>query len=48
MLGPDLMNRLDGVLLRVRKNPIGLIEDIQELFFCFRVAEPHRDYRRFF
>lgn len=48
MLGPDLMNRLDGVLMRFRKEPIAVIADIQQMFFCFRVAEPHRDYLRFF
>nr|XP_034319596.1 uncharacterized protein LOC117687355 [Crassostrea gigas] len=42
------MNRLDGVLMRFRKEPIAVIADIQQMFFCFRVAEPHRDYLRFF
>ncbi|XP_065942625.1 uncharacterized protein [Magallana gigas] len=35
MLGPDLMNRLDGVLMRFRKEPIAVIADIQQMFFCF-------------
>lgn len=45
MLGPDLMDRLNGVLMRFRKEPIAVIADV---FFCFREAEPHRDYLHFF
>ncbi|XP_061185158.1 uncharacterized protein LOC133193208 [Saccostrea echinata] len=48
MQGPDLMNRLDGVLMRFRKEPVAVIADIQQIFFCFHVAEPHRDFLRFF
>ncbi|XP_062620653.1 uncharacterized protein LOC134282244 [Saccostrea cucullata] len=48
MQGPDLMNRLDGVLMRFRKEPVAVIADIQQMFFCFHVAEPHRDFLRFF
>ncbi|XP_060078384.1 uncharacterized protein LOC132557875 [Ylistrum balloti] len=48
MQGPDLMNRLDGVLLRFRKETVAVVADIQQMFFGFYVDECHRDYLRFF
>jgi len=48
MQGPDLLNRLDGVLLRFREEAVAIIADIQQMFFGFLVTEPHRNYLRFF
>lgn len=39
MLGQDLMDRLDGVLMRFRKEPIAVIADIQQMFFSVFVRQ---------
>ncbi|XP_071489137.1 uncharacterized protein [Diadema antillarum] len=46
--GPDLTNDLVGVLLRFRKGPVAVCGDIESMFFCFSVAEQHRNFLRFF
>ncbi|XP_071492621.1 uncharacterized protein [Diadema antillarum] len=46
--GPDLTNDLVGVLLRFRKGPVAVCGDIESMFFCFSVAEEHRNFLRFF
>lgn len=45
--GPDLMNRLVGILHRFRKGKIGIMCDIQKMFHMFKVAPSDRDYLRF-
>lgn len=45
--GPDLNNSLLGVLTRFRKEPIAVVADIEQMFYCFRVCEEHRDFLRF-
>ena len=45
--GPDLTNRLVGVLTRFRQEPIAFIGDIEAMFHQVRVPEYHRDFLRF-
>ncbi|XP_062602313.1 uncharacterized protein LOC134264026, partial [Saccostrea cucullata] len=45
--GPDLTNNLLGVLLRFRKERIAVMADIEQMFYCFRVAKDHQNYLRF-
>lgn len=45
--GPDLTNSLIGILLRFRRESVAIMTDIQQMFYCFRVDEKHRDYLRF-
>ena len=46
--GPDLNNKLRGVLLRFRERPIGFGADIEAMFNNFNVPIDQRDYLRFF
>lgn len=48
MSGPDLNNSLLGVLIRLRKEPVAITADIQQMFHCFYVRPDHRNYLRFF
>ncbi|XP_046341271.2 uncharacterized protein LOC124122193 [Haliotis rufescens] len=45
--GPDLTNKLIGVLLRFREGPIGIMGDIEGMFHQVKVPECDRDYLRF-
>ncbi len=45
--GPDLTNSLLGILLRFRREPVAVMGDIQQMFYCFKVDEKHRDFLRF-
>ena len=45
--GPDYTNNLLAILLRFRKEPIAVMADIQQMFFCYRVNKEHRDFLRF-
>jgi hypothetical protein len=45
--GPDLLNRLVGVLIRFRENPVAVMGDIQEMFHQVKVTPKHRDVLRF-
>ena len=47
MSGPDLMNKLIGVLLRFRKESVAVMADIEQMFYCFLVDGDHRRYLRF-
>ncbi|XP_051753063.1 uncharacterized protein LOC127514335 [Ctenopharyngodon idella] len=47
LTGPVMNNSLLGVLLRFRKEPIAVIADIQQMFYCFVVQDNHRKYLRF-
>jgi hypothetical protein len=42
--GPDLTNRLLGVLLRFRREAVAITEDIEQMFYNFKITEPHRDF----
>ena len=45
--GPDLTNSLIGVLLRFRKEPVGMMADIKSIFYQVRVDQSQVDYMRF-
>ena len=45
--GPDLLNSLNGVLLRFRQHHVALMCDIEKMFHQFNVYEADRDYLRF-
>ena len=45
--GPDLTNRLVGVLNRFRKEPVAFLCDIEQMFHQFRVFSKDRNYLRF-
>ena len=45
--GPDLTNKLIGVLLRFRENHIALMGDIEGMFLQVKVSPRHRDALRF-
>lgn len=46
--GPDLNNTLLGVLIRFRKEPVVVAADIEQMFYCFKVCQEHRNFLRFF
>ncbi|XP_073412242.1 uncharacterized protein [Dendrobates tinctorius] len=48
LTGPDLNNKLLGVLMRFRKDSIAFIADIQQMFHCFLVRERDRNFLRFY
>ena len=45
--GPDLTNKLLGVLDRFRKEPIAFTCDVEKMFYQFKVSAKHRNYLRF-
>ena len=45
--GPDLVNRLVGVLLRFRKDQVAIVADIESMFYQVRCAPKDRDSLRF-
>lgn len=45
--GPDLLNNLNGVLIRFRRYQVALLCDIEKMFHQFHVFEADRDYLRF-
>ena len=45
--GPDLTNKLIGVLLRFREERVAVMADVEAMFHQVRVNEHHRDYLRF-
>ena len=45
--GPDLMNSLLGVLIRFRRERVGIMCDLEQMFYSFYVNPEHRDYLRF-
>ena len=47
MQGPDLTNKLVGVLCRFRKEPVSIMCDVEKMFYQFRVSNNHQDYLRF-
>lgn len=46
--GPDLTNKLQGVLLRFRQEPIAIMADIEAMFSQVKVPKEDCDYMRFF
>ena len=47
MKGPDLVNRLLGVLLRFRKDRVAIVADIESMFHQVRCTPKDRDSLRF-
>ncbi|XP_041471180.1 uncharacterized protein LOC121420582 [Lytechinus variegatus] len=47
MQGPDMTNKLLGVLLRFRQEPAAMMADIQAMFHQVRVPQAERDVLRF-
>ncbi|XP_038066468.1 uncharacterized protein LOC119736528 [Patiria miniata] len=45
--GPDMMNKLVGVLTRFREHKVGLMGDIEQMFHQVGVSKEHRDVLRF-
>lgn len=45
--GPDLMNKLIGVLLRFREGPVALMADVEAMFHQVHVSVDDRDFLRF-
>ena len=45
--GPDMTNKLVGVLLRFRKDPIAFLANIEAMCCQVRVSLEHRDLLRF-
>ncbi|CAB4027867.1 Hypothetical predicted protein, partial [Paramuricea clavata] len=45
--GPDMHNGLQGILVRFRRNAVGVMCDIEQMFHNFHVHPPHRDLLRF-
>ncbi|XP_052212036.1 uncharacterized protein LOC127831088 [Dreissena polymorpha] len=46
--GPDLTNKLIGVLMRFKREVLAVVADIEQMFYCFSVAKEHRNVLRFF
>ena len=42
--GPDLINNLNGILIRFRQHHIALMCDVEKMFHQLHVNEPDRDY----
>lgn len=42
---PKFVNDLTGILLRLRKDAVGTMADIEQMFYRFLVTEDHRDFR---
>ena len=47
MSGPDLKNRLLGILLCFRSHPVAVTVDIEQMFYSFLVREDHSNFLRF-
>ncbi|CAE1295029.1 unnamed protein product [Acanthosepion pharaonis] len=47
LTGPDLNNNLIGVLIRFRREPVAIMADVEQMFYCFLVKREHRDFLRF-
>lgn len=45
--GPDMLNSLIDILIRLRKEKIAITMDVQHMFYNFKVPEEQRAYLRF-
>ena len=45
--GPDLTNKLVGVLSRFRENPIAVTGDIEKMFYQVKIDKSHNKFVRF-
>ena len=46
--GPELTNRLRGVLLRFREKPFVIQANVQDMFLRFKVPKDQRDFLSFY
>ena len=46
--GPNLLNRMQGILMRFRSGAVAFTCDVRKMYHMFRVDEHHRDLLRFF
>ena len=46
--GPNMMNKLLEILIKFRCGKIGVMADVEQMFYGFYVPENQRDYLRFF
>lgn len=46
LTGPDLLNRLSGVLMRFREEEIAFAGDVEQMFMQLKVPKQHRDFMR--
>lgn len=44
---PGVTNSLLGVLVLYNNKAVGVVGDIQQIFYCFSVREDHRNFLRF-
>ena len=47
LAGPDEMNSLFGVLVRFRQESVGVMCDVEQMFYSFHVNPEHRNFLRF-
>ena len=47
LTGPDLLNNLVGILMRFRSGKIGIMADVEQIFYQVGVCEEDRDSLRF-
>lgn len=45
--GPDLNNKLIGVLPCFRRELVTITDNVEQMFYCFRVREDHQNYLKF-
>ena len=45
--GPDTHNNLLGILMRFRRNSVGVVRDLEQMFHSFHAHPAHRDLLRF-
>ena len=48
LTGPDLLNNLDGVLLRFKNHKIAIAADIEAMYYQVRVSKSDANTLRFF
>ncbi|XP_071948974.1 uncharacterized protein [Antedon mediterranea] len=48
LCGPNLLNNLNGILLRFRQHPVAFMSDIETMFYQVKVPKKHRNLFRFF
>ena len=48
LTGPDLANKLVGILTKFRENKVAVMTDIEKMYFQIFLAEQHRSYFDFY
>lgn len=47
LIGPDITNNLQGILLRFHRERVAVTGDVEQIFHNFKVKTDHRDYLKF-